>query len=475
MSYDHEWADDEAGTGAIVAQLKAIAVDPWGLIRRRWAWMMISMVVGISATAAIYLTLKPTYAAEATVLVSNQQIPEEFVRSTVSGLDSISNINAMAGEILSYNSLSKLIEAHDLYAKELLTRELPDVIGVMRSNILIQPRETIGGSRRRGQQNASIFRIEYISSDPLTAAVIANELAAGFIDSSIRRRNRQARTTTEFMERELARAEAELREVKAMITTFQQTHRGSMPRDQERILRKLERLDAQRQALSAQIMFEEERLVDLRSELDKAGENRAEDRLAQLKLTLVAQLALLTDEHPSVIALRRQIQQFENEPEEINTVFVESQLNRDNRVEAAMRGLVNLRLETTRLDEQSAEVDARAAAIPVVSEALDALMQNSRVLQDKYLEFLRKVQDAKLAEELEHSQQGPRVSVLDRATPPSEPILSGTRYLQLGLAASIALTLLAALLAELIDPTVLSPEHFEYVGEPRILGSIYSR
>ena len=116
MSYDHEWADDEAGTGAIVAQLKAIAVDPWGLIRRRWAWMMVSMVVGIGATAAIYLTLKPTYAAEASVLISNQQIPEDFVRSTVSGLDSLSNINALAGEILSYNSLSKLVEAHDLYA-----------------------------------------------------------------------------------------------------------------------------------------------------------------------------------------------------------------------------------------------------------------------------------------------------------------------------------------------------------------------
>ncbi|MBW2293817.1 MAG: protein tyrosine kinase, partial [Deltaproteobacteria bacterium] len=81
---------------------------------------------------------------------------------------------------------------------------------------------------------------------------------------------------------------------------------------------------------------------------------------------------------------------------------------------------------------------------------------------------------AKLAEELERSQQGPRVSVLDRASPPSEPIRAGMRYLQLGLAASIGLAFLAALLAELLDPTVLSPEHFEYVGDPNMLGSIYS-
>ncbi|MBW2388637.1 MAG: hypothetical protein JRG89_09375, partial [Deltaproteobacteria bacterium] len=163
MSYDHEWAEDEAGAGAIAAQIRAIVFDPWGLIRRRWVWMMLCFAIGVSATAAIYLTLKPMYAAEATVLVSNQQIPEEFVRSTVSGLDSISNINAMAAEILSYNSLGKLIEAHDLYSEALLKSELWDVIRQMWENILIEPRENVGGNRRRGQENASIFRIEYIS------------------------------------------------------------------------------------------------------------------------------------------------------------------------------------------------------------------------------------------------------------------------------------------------------------------------
>jgi uncharacterized protein involved in exopolysaccharide biosynthesis len=474
VSYDHEWAEDEAGAGAIAAQIRAIVFDPWGLIRRRWVWMMLCFVVGVSATAAIYLTLKPMYAAEATVLVSNQQIPEEFVRSTVSGLDSISNINAMAGEILSYNSLSKLIEAHDLYSKQLLTSELPDIIGLMRGNILIQPAENVGGNRRRGQQNASIFRIEYISADPMTAAVIANELASGFIDSSFRRRNQQAQTTTQFMERELARAETELRDVKSMITSFQQTHRGSMPMDQETILRKLERLESHRQSLNGQIMSEEERLADLRSEVNAAVGVRPEDRLVELKLALVSQLALNTDEHPSVVAMRRQIHQLEAELEDVQQITAKTRALHENRVTAAMRAVENLRLGAARIEEELGELDARAAKIPANAEAFEALTQNSRVLEEKYLEFLRKVQDAKLAEELERSQQGPRVSVLDRASPPSEPIRAGMRYLQLGLAASIGLAFLAALLAELLDPTVLSPEHFEYVGDPNMLGSIYS-
>ncbi len=476
MSWDADYgSDDDQASGAIIAQVKAIALDPWGLVRRRWLWISLSLVLGTAGTAGMYLTLKPMYAAEATVLVSNQQIPEEFVRSTVSGLDSLSNINAMAGEILAYKSLSTLIEDHALYREELKTLELSDVIVEMRENIAVRPGQSIGGNRRRGQENASIFLIEYISADPNAAAIVANELAAGFIDSSIRRRNQQARTTTEFMERELTRAETELRDVKAMITQFQQKHRGAMPMDQETILRKLERLETHRQGLNEQILSEEERLAELRSQSRGVGGDAPEQRLAELKLQLVALLATHTNEHPNVVALRRQIQQLEGELGNVKEIFAESGLAHEHRVTVGMRNLESMRLELREIDTEMTDLDTRAAAIPQNTEAFDALTQNSRVLEEKYLEFLRKVQDAKLAEELERSQQGPRVTILDHASPPSDPIRSGTRYLQLGIAASIGLAILAALLAELIDPTVLNDEHLEFVGAGPVLGSIYTQ
>ncbi len=474
MSFEPEWAEESGGGEAIAAQIKAIALDPVALIRRRWLSMAILFALGLTATASLYLTAKPTYAALATVLVSNQQIPEEFVRSTVSGLDSLSNINAMAGEVLSNNNLSRLIGEHHLYEEELLDAELSEVIALMREDISIAPGEGVGTQRRR-PENASIFVIEYQYVDPVAAADVANALSAGFINSGIRRRNQQARTTTEFMERELSRAESSLRDVKTMITEFQQAHRGSMPMDQETILRKLERLEIQRSSLNLQILAEEERLASLRSEDSVAGESNPETRLVEMKLNLVSQLALRTDEHPSVVALRRQIQQLESELGDVREVFAESELANQTRVRLAVRGLANMRLEIEKIDTEMANLDTRAAEIPANAEALDALVQNAQVLEEKYLEFLRKVQDAKLAEELERSQQGPRVAMLDQAAPPTEPVRSRGRYLQLGLAASLALAFFAALFTELfMDPTVLSSEHLEFVGDVPLLGSIYS-
>jgi polysaccharide biosynthesis transport protein len=474
VSFSNEWAEDDTARDAVIAQFKALALDPRSMFRRRWIWMVATLVIGLAATAWVYMSLQPMYAAQATVLVSVQQIPEEFVRSTVSGLDSILNINATAGEILSYNNLRNLIKKHDLYPKEREALEFTEIIDIMRESILVAPEETIGGGRR-GQQNSSIFLIEYISANPQHAAIVANELSAGFIELSIRRRNQQARTTTEFMERELARAETEFRDIKAMITEFQEAHRGSMPGDQETILRKLERLEGQRTGMNEQILAEDERLAALRIESAEAGGANPENHLSNLKLELVSQLAINTHEHPNTVTLRRQIRQLENELGSVRKIFARNELAHENRVSAAIRTLSNLRLQVVEISQEMQRLDQRASEIPAVAEAFDALTQNSRVLEEKYLEFLRKVQDAKLAEELERSQQGPRVSVLDHAATPNEPIRSGTRYLQLGIVGTIMMCLMVALFAELIDPTVLSSEHFEYVGNAPVLGSIYSQ
>ena len=93
--------------------LLAISKRPFGIIRRRWHWMVLSIALGGVATAAIYSLQLPRYEAVATILVSSQQIPEEFVRSTVSDLDSSAEINVLLAEAFSQSVLLKLIEEYD--------------------------------------------------------------------------------------------------------------------------------------------------------------------------------------------------------------------------------------------------------------------------------------------------------------------------------------------------------------------------
>ena len=111
-NWDHRSEESENS-----AQIPDFLKDPLGILERRWPVMLAAVVLGLVATVYVVAQAKLTYVSQASVLVTRQQIPEKYVNSTVAE-DSIANINAMVGKVLSQDNLAKLIERFDLY-KEL--------------------------------------------------------------------------------------------------------------------------------------------------------------------------------------------------------------------------------------------------------------------------------------------------------------------------------------------------------------------
>ena len=92
-------------------------------------------------------------------------------------------------------------------------------------------------------------------------------------------------------------------------------------------------------------------------------------------------------------------------------------------------------------------------------------------MRESYVSSLRKVPDAGLAESFEVAQQGVRVQVIDRALPPGEPEMRRTKYLLVGLLATLAGAARIAGLLELIDPVIVSQAQLEEdLGLPVIGG-----
>jgi succinoglycan biosynthesis transport protein ExoP len=471
VNADPEWAgEEEGGNDAFMYQAKGLILDPLGVIRRRWMWMLLTLVVGLGASTVVYLTARPMYLARATVLVSSQQIPEEFVRSTVSGLDSISNINSLVGEVLSQQHLGKLIEKHDLYPGQLENLSMSTLVAKMRTMIHISPQRDVTRGATRGETSL-IFRVTYESTDPSAAATVANELSSSFINASIEKRSAQARTTTEFLRRELDRVESELREANGRVTEFQRENRGSLPGDLELMLRKLERLDVQRGRNEDRLAAAVERLTQLENE--EGLQSNPESRLMELRIMLATELAVNTSEHPNVIALRSQIERMESEVGEVRKLLEETSESPDDRIAATRREIVSLRDEIEETALEMTQLDLRVEEVPDNQDDLESLNQRLGVLRSNYLEFLRKVQEAELAETLESAQQGPRVAVLDRATPPSEPMESRYRKAMMFVIMTIGMVGGVGLLLEFMDPVIVSAEHFERIGSSPLLGAVY--
>ncbi len=108
----------------------------------------------------------------------------------------------------------------------------------------------------------------------------------------------------------------------------------------------------------------------------------------------------------------------------------------------------------------------------MAQEEFAGLEQRLTVLRENYLGFLRKVQEAELAQSLESAQHGARISVLDRAAPPQAQRHSRWKLLAAGVVASIGLAVGLAILLEVLDAVVVSSKQLEAITDKPLLGSV---
>jgi uncharacterized protein involved in exopolysaccharide biosynthesis len=458
--------DEEGGAG-----LPAFLLDPKGVLARRWRWMLLALLAGAVASGVAAAVWPQKFLAQATVLITSQQIPQDFVRSTVRE-DSIANINAMAGKVFAQDSLVRVVKEKKLFSELQGKVEPGDLARRMLGNIGFARVSDFSSRSGRTQETSIIYGISFTSEDPLRAAEVANTLAALFVEASISRRNEQARRTTDFLRRELERDERELRENNSRITEFRSKHRGVLPNELDANSRKLDTLSSRRQSLSADIAAREARIASLTALPSEAAPSPNEVLLEEMRRELARQLAVNTEEHPNVIAIRGRVERLEELVNKERTSGRALSPNVRRLIDTEKNEINNIRAQVAQIDAEIDQLEKRVEQTPKTGEELASLEERGTVLREDYLGTLRKVEAAELAENLESAQQGSQVSLLDPAVPPRAPEVSRWLVAAGGLGASLALALALAVLLELVDPVLISNRQLEEIAELPVLGSL---
>ncbi len=163
------------------------------MIRRR-KWLGVIVFAGV--LAAVLPTVKylpDVYRSSATVLIERQQIPNDFVRSTItSALET--RLHTISQEILSRPRLELLIDRFGLYEEMRQTVPIESILSRMRNDIRLNLRGSGGGRN----STTVAFTISYTGSDPQQVAAVTNTLASFYIEENLKARGEQASGTSEF-------------------------------------------------------------------------------------------------------------------------------------------------------------------------------------------------------------------------------------------------------------------------------------
>ena len=287
--------------------------------RRRAGLMALTFVALAVAAVAVAMLLPAVYRSTATILIKEQEIPQEMVRSTVTSYAD-ERIQVISQQVMTRATLLDLVDRYGLYGRARQRETSEEIVDRMRRDIRLTPISAEVTDRRTGSpaRVTIAFTLAYESDVPANAQKIASELTTLFLNENVKTRQQRAAETTSFLEDELARVGAHISEVEQKLAGFKQRNQGRTPdlglanlmsaerteNDLRRIERELEFLADRRSMLEAQ-------LVDTRpySALQAGGATllEPEERLRALRLQLASARGNYGADHPDIRRLEREI------------------------------------------------------------------------------------------------------------------------------------------------------------------------
>ena len=292
------------------------------LLHRKW--LVLGVFLTVSAATIIFAyTLPNIYTSETVILVDPQKVPEEYVKSTVTG-DVRNRLGTLSQQILSATRLQKIIETLNLYPEERKKMAREDVINRMRADVAVNVVTNFGAS-----QDLQAFRIAYSGQNARLVAQVTNEIASLFIEENLKAREQQATGTNEFLENQLEEARKALEVQEAKLRDYKLRHIGEMPEQETANLQILGQLQAQLQLAGDALTRAEQQKTYLQSVAAQAAAAPAVDAvddaepsepkvpeakapapptvLAIEKQQLTELLSRYTEDHPDVRKLKKQI------------------------------------------------------------------------------------------------------------------------------------------------------------------------
>lgn len=409
-----------------LAELKSI------LNRRKLSILL--PAVGILLVSVLVAFLLPRmYRSTSTILIEDQEVPRDYVASTVTGYAD-QRLQSINQRIMSTPKLLEIIKKYNLYADVKQKKTIEEIVDQMRRKDI--KFDTISADvidPRSGQprQATIAFSVSYKGKNPAVVQQVANELATLYLEENHRVREQQTIGTSNFMQEEMKLVQDKLATIDAQISAYKQRNLDSLPELTIMNIQGLDNVERDLSQLNDQMRTLREREGYLQTQLagipaEELSADRA--RLNELRNKLVNLQTKVSDEYPDVIKLKSEIAVMEKQIRATGGAGKDTRAENQAYVTLSAQ-LAGVKAEIDGIKRQIEVLKARKDgfrkridASPRVEEGIKGLLVERNNLQLKYEDLNRKYMESRVAYGLEKGQKGERFTLIDAARLPEKPI-----------------------------------------------------
>jgi succinoglycan biosynthesis transport protein ExoP len=288
---------------------------------RRRRWPMLIAGATVFAIALLCAVLWPaTYRASGTILIEQQELPSDLVRSTISSYAD-QRIQVITQRVMTTENLLRIIDRYKLYEKMRATKPREVLIAKMRDNIGFDmiSAEVIDPRHGNPTKATIAFSVSFSDRSADTAAQVANELVSLYLQENIDSRKRRTADATNFLNDESERLNAQIVELQAKLAEFKERHLNDLPELAGVNVQILTRTDEEVREVDTRIRSLDQQIVYLDAQLAQlsptaqvytsTGERvmAPADRLKYLRAEQARVTGLYAPDHPDVVRVQREI------------------------------------------------------------------------------------------------------------------------------------------------------------------------
>ena len=295
--------------------------------RRRRSSILIVGATFFVISLGVAMLWPPTYRSTATILIEEQQIPSDLVRSTITSY-AAQRIQVISQRVMTRANLMQVIEKYDLYRDRRRRETTEEILDSMRQDIGLSMINADVVDPRSGQlTKATIaFTLAFEGNDAKVAQKVANELTTLYLNENLKTRAEKASETTLFLTSESERLGQYIAELEGKLAEFKRKNSGRLPGSSQATMQFMQFIDRTERELSdteSKIRLLEDRkiyqeglLVQI-SPMGTAAEPGGEQvqdpitRLKMLRSEYFNVSARYSSDHPDVTRIKRQIEALE--------------------------------------------------------------------------------------------------------------------------------------------------------------------